>query len=748
MKGNLSTTLQILIILGSDSGFSREDGLPAGSLVVKLQSWRSVPMLRRGTARRSQRRGSPSGRPFAGIEHRFTHAPEEKAVSGKLGNRCLRDQPSHGRSPLVKEGPPIAGRRPISRDGADDHPDLEARKRAWHRCEGSFKPSGLKHSGSHSRISLSSGRLATSKLLKKLEVQQVLIRASDFLFVAWLGKLLRNLVCFIVDKVTGKSRGYGFITYKSIRNLLIKHLKNPAKLIDGRLAVCNLACEGLSSASVSADVALRKVGFVTYKTAEDAKKAIDDPNKNLGIRSTKQANATSGACGQCYPSPSPFPLLTSTRESPMRELHCARRLCSLSLPESHRTFRRTTRCRLRSLSACWWEEGPVRNSVSFANRSFGVCTDCLLPLRVPDNYVRMKNDVSDEEIEEEELARRMWRIKSIKKGIRSQKIAAQEASQKSKAKQPSDQALRKKCPGLKMEFWHMLKLENRVSGASDNLRAWWKEKVKFDKNGPAAITIEVSLKKGIPPPWWPSGNEDWWTNLGLPIGLILLTKSPMIWKKVLKVGVLTGVIKHMSPNIDKLPRERRDDATSSSEYDVDGFGDAQTPYLRRMLKELSTWGLDLPRSYCFKRKGTQNKEQVNKRFLKRTKRPRLNPESYVQPSSTPQEGRDVGEAEHRFTSVNNADLPSMKCKDNSVMEGGHRVKPIDASFPTVDPVNGGSLALNGSSDSVVRDMHPFIDNPYQIDPDKFMAGHFDNSVDFAMDPLLLPVHLLTLTTSK
>ncbi len=26
-----------------------------------------------------------------------------------------------------------------------------------------------------------------------------------------------------------------------------------------------------------------------------------------------------------------------------------------------------------------------------------------------------------------------------------------------------------------------------VSGASDNLRSWWKEKVRFDRNGPAAI---------------------------------------------------------------------------------------------------------------------------------------------------------------------------------------------------------------------------------------------------------------------
>ncbi|KAG0466237.1 hypothetical protein HPP92_017817 [Vanilla planifolia] len=56
-----------------------------------------------------------------------------------------------------------------------------------------------------------------------------------------------------------------------------------------------------------------------------------------------------------------------------------------------------------------------------------------------------ENDVSDEEIEEEELARRMWRDKVKLKRIRErQKIAAQEASQKSKAKQPSDQALRKK----------------------------------------------------------------------------------------------------------------------------------------------------------------------------------------------------------------------------------------------------------------------------------------------------------------
>ncbi|XP_042489593.1 UBP1-associated protein 2C-like [Macadamia integrifolia] len=128
----------------------------------------------------------------------------------------------------------------------------------------------------------------------------------------------------IIDKATGKSRGYGFITYKHMESTQ-SALKEPSRLIDGRLAVCNLACEGLSSASIAPDQALRKIyigglslettseillnffvrhgeieegsvaydkdtnksrgfGFITYKTVEAARKAIDDPNKILGGR--------------------------------------------------------------------------------------------------------------------------------------------------------------------------------------------------------------------------------------------------------------------------------------------------------------------------------------------------------------------------------------------------------------------------------------------------------------------------------
>ncbi|XP_020223800.1 ETHYLENE INSENSITIVE 3-like 3 protein [Cajanus cajan] len=234
-----------------------------------------------------------------------------------------------------------------------------------------------------------------------------------------------------------------------------------------------------------------------------------------------------------------------------------------------------------------------------------------------------EKDVSDEEIEAEELERRMWkdRIK-LKRLKEKQKLAAQQAAEKQKPRQSSDQARRKKMSRAQDGILkYMLKLMEvckargfvygiipekgkPVSGSSDNIRAWWKEKVKFDKNGPAAITKyeaeclamseadnsrnghsqsilqdlqdatlgsllsslmqhcdppqrKYPLEKGIPPPWWPTGNEDWWTQLNLPPGQSPPYKKPHDLKKMWKVGVLTAVIKHMSPNIAKIRRHVR-----------------------------------------------------------------------------------------------------------------------------------------------------------------------------------------------
>ncbi|KAF4369152.1 hypothetical protein G4B88_020930 [Cannabis sativa] len=129
-------------------------------------------------------------------------------------------------------------------------------------------------------------------------------------------------------------------------------------------------------------------------------------------------------------------------------------------------------------------------------------------------------DVSDEEIEPEELERRMWkdRIK-LKRLKERQKLAAQQAAEKQKPKQTSDQARRKKMSRAQDGILkYMLKLMEvckargfvygiipekgkPVSGASDNIRAWWKEKVKFDKNGPAAIANDNGMSgvTEIPP---------------------------------------------------------------------------------------------------------------------------------------------------------------------------------------------------------------------------------------------------------
>jgi len=234
-----------------------------------------------------------------------------------------------------------------------------------------------------------------------------------------------------------------------------------------------------------------------------------------------------------------------------------------------------------------------------------------------------EKDVSDEEIEAEDLERRMWkdRIK-LKRLKEKQKLEAQQALEKQKPRQSSDQARRKKMSRAQDGILkYMLKLMEvckargfvygiipekgkPVSGSSDNIRAWWKEKVKFDRNGPAAIakyeaeclamseaennrngnsqsTLQdlqdatlgsllsslmqhcdppqrkYPLEKGVPPPWWPTGNEDWWSQLNLPHGQSPPYKKPHDLKKMWKVGVLTAVIKHMSPDIAKIRRHVR-----------------------------------------------------------------------------------------------------------------------------------------------------------------------------------------------
>ncbi|XP_055818960.1 ETHYLENE INSENSITIVE 3-like 3 protein [Solanum dulcamara] len=230
-----------------------------------------------------------------------------------------------------------------------------------------------------------------------------------------------------------------------------------------------------------------------------------------------------------------------------------------------------------------------------------------------------EKDVSDEEIEPDELERRMWKDRvKLKRLKEKQKLAARQAAEKQDHKQVTDQATRKKMSraqdGILKYMLKLMEVCNArgfvygiipdkgkpVSGSSDNIRAWWKEKVKFDKNGLAAIAKyeaeclaregvgsqngnpqsvlqdlqdatlgsllsslmqhcdppqrKYPLEKGVSPPWWPTGYEGWWAKIGLPKGQKPPYRKPHDLKKMWKVGVLTAVIKHMSPDIAKIRR--------------------------------------------------------------------------------------------------------------------------------------------------------------------------------------------------
>ncbi|KAL3522459.1 hypothetical protein ACH5RR_015293 [Cinchona calisaya] len=74
----------------------------------------------------------------------------------------------------------------------------------------------------------------------------------------------------ITDKNSGKSKGYGFVTFKHI-DAAILALKEPNKKIDGRITVTQLAAAGNSGNSQSADLALRKiyVGNIPFEISSE-----------------------------------------------------------------------------------------------------------------------------------------------------------------------------------------------------------------------------------------------------------------------------------------------------------------------------------------------------------------------------------------------------------------------------------------------------------------------------------------------
>ncbi|KAL8130333.1 hypothetical protein V2J09_019488 [Rumex salicifolius] len=77
----------------------------------------------------------------------------------------------------------------------------------------------------------------------------------------------------IADKITGKSKGYGFVTFKHVDGAIIA-LKQPSKKIDGRMVVAQLASAG-SGGPNNEDIAARKIYVGNIPVEFSAERLLD-----------------------------------------------------------------------------------------------------------------------------------------------------------------------------------------------------------------------------------------------------------------------------------------------------------------------------------------------------------------------------------------------------------------------------------------------------------------------------------------
>lgn len=219
-----------------------------------------------------------------------------------------------------------------------------------------------------------------------------------------------------------------------------------------------------------------------------------------------------------------------------------------------------------------------------------------------------------EEISYEDLKKRMWRDRKRMQKLKDKRItdehaessARQEASRRKKMSRAQDSILKymvkimEVCKAHGFVYGIVPERGKPVTGSSDSLREWWKESVKFDQSAPLAIAEFMAplfeeagefdpnslmymlyelqdstlgsllsalmqhcsppqrkfpLEGGLAPPWWPTGKEAWWgeqgvsTEQGPPP-----YRKPHDLKKAWKVSVLASVIKHMSPDLNRIRR--------------------------------------------------------------------------------------------------------------------------------------------------------------------------------------------------
>ncbi|XP_015956080.1 putative ETHYLENE INSENSITIVE 3-like 4 protein [Arachis duranensis] len=217
-----------------------------------------------------------------------------------------------------------------------------------------------------------------------------------------------------------------------------------------------------------------------------------------------------------------------------------------------------------------------------------------------------EEEMDVEGVDYEELKKRMWKDRMLLQKLKEKRPKhddQEEASRRKKMGRAQDSILKymvkimQVCNGQGFVYGIVTEKGKPITGSSESLREWWKDQVKFDQSAPLAISkylpyhengdLDASssmhllnelqdttlgsllsalmqhcvppqrrypLDRGLAPPWWPKGNELWWGEQGLmaqeqgppPY------RKPHDLKKAWKVSVLAAVIKHMSPDLDKL----------------------------------------------------------------------------------------------------------------------------------------------------------------------------------------------------
>lgn len=233
----------------------------------------------------------------------------------------------------------------------------------------------------------------------------------------------------------------------------------------------------------------------------------------------------------------------------------------------------------------------------------------------PSSASEIEEPSEDEGISYGELKRRM-----LKDRLRMQKMKAEIELEEGDSELKLEHSRRKKmCRAQDAILKYMVKIMDvckaqgfvygivpekgkPVTGSSDSLRGWWKDKVSFDKSAPAAIAeilplvVEEAaaeldtasfmhllqelqdttlgsllsalmqhcvppqrrfpLERGLAPPWWPRGDELWWGDQGMAVEKHGPPpyRKPHDLKKAWKISVLAGIIKHMSPDLSRMRR--------------------------------------------------------------------------------------------------------------------------------------------------------------------------------------------------